>query len=145
MAGERSSSEPPQEDSKGLRSIFQDDDSDDINMSGERENGENGENDDNVDSFDFLSRSMTMLVLILLLLLLLLLLLMMTELMSMLIALNRGGFPIKINGYALGSQENLAEGCREVIIVINEFITDTIISITHIINTIIIVFMYSSS
>ena len=28
----------------------------------------------------------------------------------------RGGFPIKINGYALGSQENLAEGCREVII-----------------------------
>ena len=29
--------------------------------------------------------------------------------------MNRGGFPIKINGFALGSQENLAEGCREVI------------------------------
>ena len=50
MAGERSSSEPPQEDSKGLRSISHDDDSDDINMSGERENGENGEESEKEES-----------------------------------------------------------------------------------------------
>ena len=115
MAGERSSSEPPQEDSKGLRSevglcltssnwacptmvemypMIQYVTRRDPNKF-PRQNDDNGHQNFNAHDVDANDNIWSE-----------------CQWQHMI----RGGFPIKINGYALGSQENLAEGCREVII-----------------------------